>query len=152
MPAPPITLMTTICTNYYNYHNTLCYFLLLLIPFNISTSHSAPCSLTHSKNKSFFPQKNNIRMSLMCTPNKRFSWNLRITKRPNSYDPFWILRCHWKTFGGQSLWCYYPKAGSTLVPNCRECLKSSNTLNVILHIKYVHLRWTQWYWKCHPEA
>ena len=72
-PFHPSTLMTTNCTNYDNYHNTLCYFLLLLIPFYVSKLHSAPCSQTHSKNKSLFPHKNNIRISLLYTTNDRFS-------------------------------------------------------------------------------
>jgi len=115
--------MTMNCTNYDNNHNTLYYLLLLLIPFHVPTLHSAPCSQTHSKYKSLFPQKNNIRMSLMFTPNNRFSWNMRRRrKRPNTYGPFWILWYQWKTFGGQSLWCYCPNAGSTAVPTCRASL------------------------------
>jgi hypothetical protein len=138
-PFHPSTLMTMISTNYDNYHNTICYYLLLLIPFYISTLYSAPCSQTHAKNKSLFPKKNNIRMSLMCTTNKWFSWNLRRRmKRPNTYGPFWILWYHCKTFGGQSVWCYRSKAGSTSVPNYRESLKSSKSFTVIMHIKCLH--------------
>jgi len=141
------------CTNYDNYHNTVCYFLLLLIPFYVSTLHLAPCSQTHSKHKPLFPYKNKIRMSLMCTPNDRFSRNLRRRrKRPKAHGPLWIRWYQWKTFGGQNPWSYHPKAGSTSVSNCRESMKSSKTLTVNLHIKFVYLRWTQRYWKCHPEA
>ena len=71
-PFHPSTLMMN-CTNYDNYHNTICYILLSLIPFYVSTLHSAPCSQTHSKHKPLFPHRNNIRMSLMCTQNDRFS-------------------------------------------------------------------------------
>ena len=92
-------------------------------------------------------------MSLMCTPHDRFAWNLwRRRKRPNIYVPLWIRWYHWKTSGEQSLRCHRPKAGSTSVPNCRESLKSSKTVTVIMHIKCVHLRWSQWYRNCHPEV
>ena len=134
-PFHPSTLMMN-CTNYDNYHNTICYFLLLLIPFYVSTLHSAPCSQTHSKHKPLFPYKNQIRMSLMCTQNDPFSWNLRRRrKRPNTHGPFWTRWYHWKIFGGPNPWCHLPKAGSTSVPNCRESLKSSKTVNVIIHKK-----------------
>jgi hypothetical protein len=145
--------MTLNSTNYDNYHNTICYILLSLIPFYVSTLHSAPCSQTHSKHKPLFPQKNQIRMSLMCTQNDRFSWNLRRRrKRPNTYSPFLIRWYNWKIFEGPNPRPYRQKAGSVSVPNCRESLKSSKTVNVIMHIKCVPLRWTQWYWKCHPEV
>ena len=150
-PSLPITLMTMHCTNYYNYHNTLCYFLLLLIPFNISTLHSAPWS-QHTQRTRHSSLRKTTSGCLWCVHqinDFHEIWELRSAPVPTTHlNPSVPL----KNFGGQSLWCYHPKAGSTSVPNCRESLKSSNTLNVILHIKSVHLRWTQWYWKCHPEA
>ena len=49
-PFHPSTLMMN-CTNYDNYHNTVCYFLLLLIPFMFQhyTQHPA---LKHTQNTS----------------------------------------------------------------------------------------------------
>ena len=135
--------MTMNCKNYDNYHDTICYFLHLFIPFYVSKLHSAPCSQTHSTNKTVLPHTNKIRMSLTCTSNDRFLLNLWKRKmRPNNYGQFWIRWYHWKTFGGLNPWCYSPIAESTSVPNCRESLKSSKPVTVIMHINCVHLRWT----------
>jgi hypothetical protein len=82
----------------WQWSNTLCYFFQLLIPLYVSTLHSAPCSQTLSKNKSFFPLKTTSDVFDVYTKWPIFMKFSKRRKRSNTYGPFWILLYHWKIF------------------------------------------------------
>ena len=50
-------------------------------------------------------------MSLICTQNDRFSWNLQRRKRPNTHGPLWIRWYQWKTLDDKAYGATVQKQG-----------------------------------------